>query len=761
MSKFFQQAFSISLFSTFIIVGCTNPTINKPISKKEALYSFAKLYGYIKHFHPSDEAQEIDWDLFAMYGVDEMMKVSTHEELISKLKQLFFPLAPTLEISSESIQGFNYTIPNSFKHNNLDTVFWKHLGYGNGAFNTNYRSARTNRNSKISYILESSDNRLIIDNINSYYDSIKLEVEYEVDTINWNTSLDIHFDTFNTKAKKNSSNHEKSDLLSQSFELVSIVNDSIRGIQINFNLNHYGAILFKNILIQGYKNEENTIIYREGFENYDNSIQNGNSNYSLELVESSQNEKALLLKSIGSKGDEKSLFDEKLEIGDYFTASLGKEIHISFPLVLLSDSLGTIPRAPANELHSLKEKMFMFGRSLDQSGTSFKLGSIVNVWNVFKHFYPYFDEIEADWDSTLRLLTVDILENELETTYYLRRLMHELKDGHGLIRNPKSQDVPRTNFLPLVLENIGENILISKVSNDSLSHLLGGIVKSINHVNIDTILSQNAKVQTASNKVNLYKDALSFIIARESKDTLELNIKLLNGENTDLTIVSNLTPKQFLSFYLKQPELGAFTEISNEIVYIDLSRIKIENFQSNLDKILESKTIIIDNRGNTKSSASEILRYFISWKDTAEWIHIPKILRPDNKEPKLFANQGWGVKPAAETYQGNVLYLTDRNSISYGESIGAYFEIMPNAKIIGEPTAGTNGSVNGTYLIGGYQLRWTGMKVTKHDGSQLHGIGITPDVYVERTPEGIAAGRDEVLEKAIELATKHIETSND
>lgn len=44
-----------------------------------------------------------------------------------------------------------------------------------------------------------------------------------------------------------------------------------------------------------------------------------------------------------------------------------------------------------------------------------------------------------------------------------------------------------------------------------------------------------------------------------------------------------------------------------------------------------------------------------------------------------------------------------------------------------------------------------GVKVLKHDGSQHHGIGIAPTVPIEPTAQGIAEGRDEVLEKAVEV----------
>jgi C-terminal processing protease CtpA/Prc len=66
----------------------------------------------------------------------------------------------------------------------------------------------------------------------------------------------------------------------------------------------------------------------------------------------------------------------------------------------------------------------------------------------------------------------------------------------------------------------------------------------------------------------------------------------------------------------------------------------------------------------------------------------------------------------------------------------------------GNSLAGSFG-VKGTYP-GGYRVAWTGMKVLKHDGSQHHGIGISPTIPVARTRAAVAAGRDEFLEAAKE-----------
>ena len=81
----------------------------------------------------------------------------------------------------------------------------------------------------------------------------------------------------------------------------------------------------------------------------------------------------------------------------------------------------------------------------------------------------------------------------------------------------------------------------------------------------------------------------------------------------------------------------------------------------------------------------------------------------------------------------------------------SFIEHYKLAEIVGQPTAGTNGNVNPFLLPGGFKIMWTGMKVLKHDGSQHHLIGIQPTVLVERTIQGVIDGRDEFLEKALEI----------
>lgn len=72
--------------------------------------------------------------------------------------------------------------------------------------------------------------------------------------------------------------------------------------------------------------------------------------------------------------------------------------------------------------------------------------------------------------------------------------------------------------------------------------------------------------------------------------------------------------------------------------------------------------------------------------------------------------------------------------------------------VIGEPTAGTNGNIVRYDSIAGTTIHFTGMRVLNPDRTLLHGRGVPVDILVQPSIEGIIAGRDEILDRAIQIA---------
>lgn len=61
-------------------------------------------------------------------------------------------------------------------------------------------------------------------------------------------------------------------------------------------------------------------------------------------------------------------------------------------------------------------------------------------------------------------------------------------------------------------------------------------------------------------------------------------------------------------------------------------------------------------------------------------------------------------------------------------------------------------NINNTFnLPGGIKTTMTGIGIYNPDKSDTQRIGVQPDIYVKPTIRGVKEGRDELLEKAIEL----------
>jgi C-terminal processing protease CtpA/Prc len=187
------------------------------------------------------------------------------------------------------------------------------------------------------------------------------------------------------------------------------------------------------------------------------------------------------------------------------------------------------------------------------------------------------------------------------------------------------------------------------------------------------------------------------------------------------------------------------------IVYFDLDQATLADLNQAMSEIEQARGIVFDLRGYPGDAGDQLMEHLIDAPATSQrWI-VPVYRRPDRDDVQWSQLERWNLVPKAPRLTGQVAFLTDGRAISYAESIMGIVEHYKFGEIVGSTTAGTNGNVNPFTLPGGYRVSWTGMVVLKHDGSRHHGVGIAPTVPVVPTPAGIAAGKDEVLEKAVEV----------
>jgi len=209
--------------------------------------------------------------------------------------------------------------------------------------------------------------------------------------------------------------------------------------------------------------------------------------------------------------------------------------------------------------------------------------------------------------------------------------------------------------------------------------------------------------------------------------------------------------------HVEKPGYGS--ELAPGIVYFDLNGASRDAWNETHDQLSKAKGIVFDLRGYPGDAAMRMLVEVGDQRmSSARW-NVPIVSMPD-RVGWSWRKSSWNLQPVKPKLTAEMAFLTDGRAISYAESILGIVEYYKLGEIVGGTTAGTNGNVNPFTLPGDYRVSWTGMKVLKHDGSQHHGVGIAATVPVQPTPSGIAAGRDEVLEKAVEVLIEKI-TSND
>lgn len=104
-----------------------------------------------------------------------------------------------------------------------------------------------------------------------------------------------------------------------------------------------------------------------------------------------------------------------------------------------------------------------------------------------------------------------------------------------------------------------------------------------------------------------------------------------------------------------------------------------------------------------------------------------------------------------ERYKGKVAVLVNDNSISQAEFTAMALRSAPGAVVIGNPTAGADGDIVELPMPGGISFWYSGLGIYTPEGKLTQHVGIQPDVLCVPTPEGLRAGRDEQLEKAVAL----------
>ncbi len=436
---------------------------------------------------------------------------------------------------------------------------------------------------------------------------------------------------------------------------------------------------------------------------------------------------------------------------DALVVSLGRGLKARVPHAMFADGEGTLPRsanpagaAAATAGYPARPDGWM----PNGNDRATRLAAVMLAWNRVQHFYPYFDAIEpVDWDgvlrSSLRLAATD--RNEREFIDTLRRLLVPLQDGHGNVSHRSLADFA---IPPVVLRWVEQQIIVTHALGDGIDGVArpGDAVVAIDGVPADRALTSVMElISSATRQFRLYR-AIEAVAAGPEGSRVRLTLRDLDGQARDVTFERT----DFRGQPVREPRPPALHEIRPGIFYVSMTRAGAAEFEQALPRLTEAESIVFDLRGYPRGLDLVVLARLTDSAIDSPQLLVPLSFRPDRRDMR-FISTGWDAEPQTPKLTADVVFLIDERCISAAETVLGMVEHYGLGQLVGSPTAGTNGGVARMSLPGQYVVSWTGVKVLKHDGSQHHGVGILPTVPVSLTRRGVAAGRDEILERGIEV----------
>jgi carboxyl-terminal processing protease len=385
-----------------------------------------------------------------------------------------------------------------------------------------------------------------------------------------------------------------------------------------------------------------------------------------------------------------------------------------------------------------------------------KLLELFAYWNIINYFNPYNYILNQPWDSTLyqNVLNIDNALNDSAFYIAFIKITSNLDDGHvnGWTSDSYSLYPLSGLYSPknLVLKYIPGKYIVAESS-------IPGLTRG------DEIISVNGLT------TKQWEDSLKpYISAGDSATFHEIlqEIMIVGAGASILTITyyDSLNNIQTTSASCKYYEPFRFYYPNDSLQHVqwrywancNVGYINVGNMLDTGTEVAKTYSvlqntyaIIFDIRNYPASSAVYDLGYYLN---PSGYRNVIKEMYPDVTYPGTYYWQYVDAYGSSNPYTGKIIILFNEQTISAAEFASMFLSSIPNSIKIGSQTDGVDGAVTNFNLSKYMGTGFSSTGVFYANGDSTQRVGIIPDSLVYPTQAGIRAGRDELLEKALQVA---------
>ena len=738
--KFFQLSLIV------ILTILSNSSFGQLTPRQERnLDAFANLYGYVRFFHPSDEANNINLARFAESGSLKMLAVKDDDGLIKTLKELFLPIAPTIKVyptnQPETFIISSLTPPDTGLYNK---IYWQNLGISSSySKDKNFISERVNRLDKSTE--KSSFSYPISDTLDlSRFAGKRLTVTFLARTslTKWGyQKLKVgawHDNLYNTK-----------DVFYLSSEGGNLIGPTQRKITFSGIIDKNHPYITWKISGAGFlaMSIDSVALFIDD-ENKNVHVPFKGSPYTIIHPPAPV---AIYDLRINNTGEASNLYPSSHKIGDVIKKEIVPDISVIVPTCLYGNQDHTFPKVAAQDITRLESDMYNTvhkdkdGNVIDSGDElDIRMANVIMSWVVINNSYPYWSRASK---TPLEVLNYGFNKaftdkTNLDFLNSLKEMYKPLNDGLFQVFLNDSHLAYNNFFTPVSLGEINGKIIVSTISDSTISSKIsaGDVVIAIDHQPATALLKRTGQLLSGSVQWKTWR-ALQSLMARPENSIIHLTISH-NGKNEDVSLKCDqfgMFNGQLFVSRNDRPSKWA----SPGIYYLNLAN---DDIPDQIKELKSAKAVIIDLRNDNLTQDTSLFSYFAKTNGNVRLLSNPEIDYPDHQSMRYKPMDIYLRAQSPFTTQ-HLYFITDASTTGILEDLALYVRKYKLGKIIGSKTSGTYTGANTFHVLGDYQLSFSGLKLIPYRNFKAED-GIMPDVIVN-TP--IA---DRPIETAIAIAKK-------
>ena len=394
---------------------------------------------------------------------------------------------------------------------------------------------------------------------------------------------------------------------------------------------------------------------------------------------------------------------------------------------------------------------------LNPPEVSYRLLALFRFWNMINYFYPYRELCDQKWTEVLvemipEFVNVQDVEQYIFTCLKLVTKLVELIDiSHlnlwGALTAPFETQFIENKLTVTVFTGNDPNVIEKIETGDVITSIDGEDVGDIVKRMLPYIPAPNdaVKLRNISSMIlNGNSNTVSLVFQRDGK---VFDVKIPRYDKRLLVVPDYLNP---------HPEKEGYMVLENNIGYVLPSNCKVEERDTGIKKVLNgTKGVILDLRCKPNDdiypSFAANLRL-----EQAPFYHNRQESRANISYPGYFfvSKKFQKNKDFKYRYTPKIVVIVNEFTQGLSEGLAIDFQSFPNTVVIGSTTAAaTDGNKVYYQLPGKIDGMFTAAGKYYLDGSNFQRVGVKIDEIVKPTIAGIKAGRDELLERAIEIIT--------